>query len=287
MNNSAGYDGETRRKVEIEVRDLHKAFDGKAVLRGVDLTIFEGDTVAIVGGSGCGKTVLLEHILGKLAADRGGITVVDHGSPGDPLRELGSVDGFDIDRIHRHWGVVFQRNALFSGTVYDNIALWLRDVRGLVDEEIRPIARAVLEEVDLPGDDHFLATDQHELSGGMAKRLAIARALAMAPEVMFYDEPTTGLDPTTATNMQDLIYATHNALLPSGVERTTIIITHDKDLLMRIRPRTIMLYEGRVFFDGTFGDFEADRSGIIRPYFDAMPVLNTGRPFNEKPASLP
>ncbi len=268
-------------RVEIEITGLCKSFGDKAVLRGVDLTIHEGDTLAIVGGSGCGKTVLLNHILGQLRPDAGRIAVVDHDDPSEPLRDLGDIGEFEIDRIHKHWGVVFQRNALFSGSVLDNIALWLRDVKRLPEKQIREVARTVLAEVGLRDDDDFLAMDHHELSGGMAKRLAIARALAMNPVVLFYDEPTTGLDPTSAARMHDLIFATHNAIVDSGRERTTIIITHDKDLLTRLRPRTVMLHEGRVRFDGPFEAFERDASDIIRPYFELMPILNIGHPLSE------
>lgn len=260
--------------VEIGIHDLHKAFGDKQVLRGIELGIGAGETVAVVGGSGCGKTVLLNHVLGQLRPDRGYVAVVDHDDPAHPLRRLDEVGELDIDRIHRHWGVVFQKNALFSGTVWDNIALWLREMRNLDDAAIRPIAERVLGVVDLRADDAFLATDQHELSGGMAKRLAIARALAMSPVVLFYDEPTTGLDPATSARMHDLIHATHNERLPSGIHRTTVIITHDKDLLTRLRPRTVMLHEGRVFFDGPYERFAASSSPIIRPYFDLMPLLN-------------
>ncbi|MEQ8663299.1 MAG: ATP-binding cassette domain-containing protein [Gammaproteobacteria bacterium] len=259
---------------EIEVVDLHKAFGDKRVLRGIDLRITAGETIAIVGGSGCGKTVLLNHILGQLRPDRGYVAVVDHADPRAPLCRLDAIGELALERIHHHWGVVFQRNALFSGSVYDNIALWLKETRRLDDATIRPLAQRVLELVDLRSDDAFLATDQHELSGGMAKRLAVARALAMEPVVLFYDEPTTGLDPTTSANMHELIHATHNALLPAGGQRTTVIITHDKDLLTRLRPRTVMLHEGRVFFDGPFAAFAASDSAIVRPYFDLMPLLH-------------
>jgi phospholipid/cholesterol/gamma-HCH transport system ATP-binding protein len=128
--------------------------------------------------------------------------------------------------------------------------------------------------VVLRSDDEFLATDNHDLSGGMAKRLAIARALAMEPVVLFYDEPTTGLDPVNAARMHDLIHATHNTVLPGGLERTTVIVTHDKDLLVRLRPRTVLLHEGRVHFDGPFSAFEQADSEAIRPYFELMPILN-------------
>ena len=261
-------------RIEIKVEALYKTFGDNPVLRGIDLTIHEGETVAIVGGSGCGKTVLLNHILGKLRPDRGHVRVVDHGDPALALRALDELDTFELDRLHQHWGVVFQRNALFSGSVYDNIALWLKEVRQLDDAIIVPIARRSLAAVGLTSDDDFLRMDHLELSGGMAKRLAIARAIAMNPVVLFYDEPTTGLDPASSAQIHDLIHQTHHAQLAGSVARTTIIITHDKDLLLRLRPRTVMLHEGRVFFDGTFTAFESAQSEVIRPYFDQMPVLN-------------
>ena len=173
-----------------------------------------------------------------------------------------------------HWGVVFQRNALFSGTVFDNIALWLREVKDLDDAAIEKVARRVLKAVDLPATDEFLAQPTEGLSGGMAKRLAVARALSMDPATLFYDEPTTGLDPTSAAHVHDLIAATHAETRPGRPPRTTIIITHDKDLLQRLEPRIVLLNEGRVSFDGSLGEFEASSSPVIRPYFELMPSLH-------------
>ncbi len=269
---------------EIRIDGLCKAFGAHRVLTGIDLLIERGEIVAIVGGSGSGKTVLLNHILGRLDPDQGRVLVADHDMDGAPLIDLTALDTMETDRLHTHWGVVFQRNALFSGTVLDNIGLWLSEVRGLEEPEIIGIARTVLTAVDLPDTDDFMATDVNELSGGMAKRLAVARALAMDPEVLFYDEPTTGLDPTTASTMHDLIARTHVAPTRSGKHRTTLIVTHDKDLLRRLQPRTVMLHEGVVFFDGPFADFEGSASPIIRPYFDLMPVLH-GRALD--PRDLP
>ena len=260
--------------VEIRVEGLHKAFDDRRVLRGIDLEIRRGDLVAIVGGSGCGKTVLLNHILGRLRPDAGRVLVADHSQPQAPLVDLATLDDEGLDHIHLHWGVVFQRNALFSGTVFDNIALWLREVKNLGDGKIVPIAHVVLAAVALPGDAEFLRVSTDSLSGGMAKRLAVARALAMDPIVMFYDEPTTGLDPTSAAQIQDLVLATHAERKPGLPERTTVIVTHDKDLLRRLGPRVVMLHEGRVSFDGPFAEFEGSPAPTIRPYFELMPVLH-------------
>ncbi|MEQ8193588.1 MAG: ABC transporter, partial [Rhodospirillales bacterium] len=135
--------------------------------------------------------------------------------------------------------------------------------------------RKSLASVDLPDTDGFLVTAVESLSAGLAERLGVARAMSMEPVVLFYDEPTTGLDPTNASQIQDLILATHEKPGPEGQARTTLIITHDKDLLNRLRPRTVMLHKGRVFFDGPFEDFQASRSPVIRPYFDLMPVLHS------------
>ena len=270
--------------VEISVEGLGKAFGAHQVLSGIDLSVRRGEMIAIVGGSGCGKTVLLNHILGRLEPDIGQVRVADHDLEGAPLVELSTLDTVETDHLHTHWGMVFQKNALFSGTVLENIGLWLSEVRGLEEAAIVEIAQRVLQAVDLPDDDAFMDTDVNELSGGMAKRLAVARALAMDPEVLFYDEPTTGLDPTTASTIHDLIARTHDAPTRSGKPRTTLIVTHDKDLLKRLQPRTVMLHEGVVFFDGPFSDFEASSSPIIRPYFDLMPVLH-GRALD--PRDLP
>jgi len=269
--NNHGDDGDW----EIRIKGLHKAFGAHRVLCGVDLDIRPGEMVAFVGGSGCGKTVLLNHILGQLEADAGTVRVADHDKDGSPLVNLADLTGGEVDRLHTHWGVVFQMNALFSGTVEGNVELWLDEIKHMGDDEMRVIAKRVLAAVSLDNDDAFLATDVNDLSGGMAKRLAVARALAQSPNVIFYDEPTTGLDPTSANQIQDLILATHE----SGADqrRTTVIITHDKDLLNRLQPRTMMLHDGQVHFDGPFCDFANSKSPIIRPYFDRMPVFQQGQ----------
>jgi len=263
--------------IEILIEGLHKSFDCNHILKGIDLTIRRNSIVAIVGGSGCGKTVLLNHILGLLDPDQGRVQVADHDKQGSPLVDLGGLTPNQIDHIHMHWGVVFQKNALFSGSVYENIELWLSEVKNMENREIMPIARKVLEAVALPQDDDFLDRDVYDLSGGMAKRLAVARALAMKPLVIFYDEPTTGLDPTSAAQIHDLIVSTHDEFREAGHDRTTVIITHDKDLLNRLRPRTVMLHEGQVFFDGPLDEFEKSDSPKIRPYFDIMPILQRGQ----------
>ena len=261
------------RPVEIRIEDLHKRLGGQRVLSGVTLEIRQGEIVALVGGSGCGKTVLLNHIIGQLAPDQGRVLVANHELDGAPLIDLATIGEEEMDVIRTHWAVVFQRNALFSGTVYENIALWLREVKNLGELQIRQRARTAAEAVGLDADT-VLEKERDELSGGMAKRVAVARALAMEPLHMFYDEPTTGLDPDHAAQIHNLICTTHKDHRTNGVARTTVVITHDKDLLYRLRPRIVMLYEGRVFFEGPYERFEESASPVVRPYFDHMPVLH-------------
>jgi phospholipid/cholesterol/gamma-HCH transport system ATP-binding protein len=260
-------------QIEIQIEDLHKSFDTHEVLRGIDLDLYSGEIIAIVGSSGCGKTVLLNTILGQYAPDKGVIRILDRTLREWQLKDLSEFGELEIDDIHRHWGVVFQRNALFSGSVFFNIALWLREIKGMDDDSILPITKHSLEAVGLPTDQAFLQSSSNDLSGGMAKRVAIARAISMDPYVFFYDEPTTGLDPTSSANIHDLIYSIHNMVPENGSRKTSIIITHDKDLLNRLRPRTMMLYQGKVHFDGPFEEFEASTSDVIRPYFKLMPIL--------------
>lgn len=258
--------------LEIRTEDLHKSFGSNHVLRGINLDIHRGEILAIVGGSGCGKTVLLEHLIGHMHPDQGRVFVADHDRENAPLTDLAPLDDQAMDHIRTHWAVVFQRNALFSGTVYENIALWLREVRHLDEDEIRRRARVAVDAVGL-NPDTVLVKEREDLSGGMAKRVAVARALAMEPILMFYDEPTTGLDPHHAAQIHDLICHTHRQEQQADLQRTTAIITHDKDLLHRLRPRIVMLHDGLVFFDGPYKAFEQSDSPVIRPYFDLMPVL--------------
>lgn len=257
---------------EIHLENLQKSFADRHVLQGIDLTIDRGQIVAMVGSSGCGKTVLLEHMIGNLQPDRGHVWIANHESPKALLMDLATLDDTQMDQIRIHWAVVFQRNALFSGTVYENIALWLREIKRLDEQKIRDIAAAAVDAVGLSADT-ILEVHRDDLSGGMAKRVAVARAMAMDPAIMFYDEPTTGLDPQHASQIHDLICRTHLRQRAPGTPQTTFIITHDKDLLHRLQPRVVMLHKGRIFFDGPYHDFKKSTSPIIQPYFGYMPQL--------------
>ena len=234
--------------------------------------------IAIVGGSGTGKTTLLRHIVGLEHPDQGRVLLADHESVGSPLVDLATLDPETMERIERHWAVVFQGNALLAGrSVEANISLPLREVQRLDESTIRGKVREAVREVALD-PEKVLDLAVEELSGGMAKRVAIARALAMDPILLLYDEPTTGLDPQVAEQIQFLIESTHNKKTASGFPRTSVFITHDKDLLYRLRPRIIMLDRAHIVFDGTYDDFQNSDSPIIRPYFDLMPRLHSRTP---------
>ncbi|MGH7241873.1 MAG: ABC transporter ATP-binding protein [Phycisphaerales bacterium] len=261
---------------EVAIEGVHKSFGENIVLAGIDLTIDRGEMVAIVGPSGGGKTVLLKHIMGSLAPDRGTVRVADHEQPDSPLMNLAELAEEQMDEIRVHWAVVFQRNALFGGTVFENLALWPCEIKRMSEEQILPVAKKALEDVGL-NPDEVMQTEREALSGGMAKRVAIARALVMNPLLILYDEPTAGLDPETAAQIQDLIARTHREKTPQNVARTSIIVTHDTELLRRLQPRVTMLSEGRIYFDGTFDEFTASELALIAPYLHQMPLLHDRR----------
>ena len=268
--------GSDARTVEVRCEDVHVSFEELKVLQGVDLEIRSGELVALVGGSGCGKTVLLQCILRNLRPQSGRVWIADHEREGAPLVDVHRLKDSRMDGVRRHWAVVFQRNALFSGTVLDNVGLWLREIERLEDEdEIRRRTVRALEAVGFRPDDTLLSKQRDELSGGMQKRVAVARAIAMDPLLVFYDEPTTGLDPSLAEQVHDLIESVHESRHEeTGARRTTLIITHDKDLLYRLEPRVVLLHEGKVHFDGSYREFSESTSPVVKPYFDLMPELH-------------
>jgi phospholipid/cholesterol/gamma-HCH transport system ATP-binding protein len=261
--------------LEIKVEDLHKSFGENHVLCGISLQIKRGELVAIVGASGSGKTVFLQHLIGHFRPDSGKVMVADHETEGAPLVDLATLDDDAMDRLRRHWALVFQKNALFTGTVYNNIALGLIDIKGMAEPEINKRVHDVIASVGLD-PEHVPQLDRDELSGGMAKRVAIARALSLEPLLVFYDEPTTGLDPEHAEQIQDLIKDV-NSKSDQKTPKTTVIVTHDMSLLSRLKPRIVMLHDGKVLFDGDLESFKKCESPVMRPYLEMMPMLH-GRP---------
>jgi phospholipid/cholesterol/gamma-HCH transport system ATP-binding protein len=269
---------------EIVVEGLRKSFRGKPVLAGIDLPVRAGELVAIVGGSGCGKTVLLKLIMAHYPPDAGRVLVADHEAPpgpggAPPLVDMSTLDEAGLDRIRTHWAIVFQRNALVTGDVLHNLSVLPREVKGMSDAQVLPLARKALADVGLD-PDAVMHRDREELSGGMAKRVAVARAIVMDPVIIMYDEPTAGLDPEMSAQIHELIGATHRtqpsfASGGNGARRTSIVVTHDTELLRRLRPRIVMLNGGRVLFDGSFDEFVRSADPHVRPYVAQMPGIHS------------
>ncbi len=235
----------------IEIIDLHKSFNGHPVLRGVNLQIHKGEAHVIIGRSGCGKSVLLKHIIGLLRPDKGDVVV-------DGLT-LSRLKRREMYRVRRKIGMLFQNSALFdSMTVEENIALGVREHRMFPEAEIRDRVAELLEMVGLPGIQHMYPA---ELSGGMRKRVALARALMMQPEYVLYDEPTTGLDPIMADSINELMIRINEAM---GV--TSVVVTHDMASAYKVGDKMSMLEEGKVIFTGTPEEIQASDNPIIQQF---------------------
>ena len=222
----------------ISVNGLWKAFGEKEVLRGIQLEIPEGTTFVVLGASGSGKTVLLKHVIGLLKPDRGNVTVDG--------TDVSALSGRELTEARRVFGMVFQGAALFdSMTVFDNVAFPVRErERRIPHDELRSRVVESLRVVDL-GDD-VLALWPSQLSGGMRKRVALARALVANPRIVLYDEPTTGLDPITTNSVDSMIL---QAKQRRGV--TSMVISHDIASAFRVADRLAVLYDGRIAAQGT------------------------------------
>jgi phospholipid/cholesterol/gamma-HCH transport system ATP-binding protein len=237
-------------KPKIELKGVKKRFGPKVVLDGVDLTINEGDSIVVIGGSGSGKSVTIKCVLGILRADAGRISIDGE----DVTRMRGS----KRDAVLRKFGMLFQGGALFDSLpVWENVAFGLIQGRGVRRARARDIALEKLAKVGLGSEVASLSPA--ELSGGMQKRVGLARAIAADPEIIFFDEPTTGLDPIMADVINELIHTTVRDL---GV--TAVSITHDMASARKISNRIAMIYKGKIIWDGLTKDI--DNSG--NPYVD-------------------
>jgi phospholipid/cholesterol/gamma-HCH transport system ATP-binding protein len=244
--------------MSIELRDVHRTFGKNDVLRGIDLEVVEGETLSLIGSSGSGKSVLLKHIVGLITPDRGEVLVDD--------KNVNQLDVEELNVLRRDVGYVFQFAALFdSMSIADNIAMGLRRVPGLYEEEIVARVRECLALVDL---DNVEERYPSELSGGMVKRVGLARAIATRPKYLLYDEPTTGLDPATATVIDRLIIRMKEDL---GV--TGIVITHDMQSAFRISDRIAMLHEGRLRVIGTVREIQESDDLFLRAFIEGRPEL--------------
>ncbi|MBN1894403.1 ABC transporter ATP-binding protein [bacterium] len=237
----------------IEIKRIKKSFGGKPVLKGISLDIPEKKATVLIGRSGCGKTVLLRILIGLLRPDEGQVLV-----DGEDMAGLSRKALF---RARRKFGMLFQSAALFdSMTVGENISLALREHTDLSKTEI---AEKVREKLDLVGLEGVEDRMPSELSGGMKKRVGLARALIMDPRYVLYDEPTTGLDPETADAINELIGGTGRRL---GI--TSVVVTHDLVSARRIGDRFAMISEGHIVFDGTPEGFQACQKPAVRRFIN-------------------
>ena len=237
----------------IQIENLRKSFGEKEVLAGVNLNIPKGESLVIIGRSGCGKSVLLKHINGLVTADSGTIKVF-----GD---EWGVIKGKQIPEIRKKIGMLFQSAALLDSlTVAENVGLGLKESFGLVGNELDSIVQEKLEMVGMSGTDDLSPAS---LSGGMRKRVGLARAIATNPDIVLYDEPTTGLDPITADMINDLILELHNKL-----DITSISVTHDMIAAYKTAERIVMLYDGVVQYEGTPEEIKNSGNEIVDQFIN-------------------
>jgi phospholipid/cholesterol/gamma-HCH transport system ATP-binding protein len=240
----------------IQFQNLYKAFGDNQVLAGLTLEVRDGETMVIIGYSGTGKSVALKHIVGLLQPDAGDV-IVDG-------QALSTLERAALNVLRRDIGYVFQFAALFdSMTVADNVAIGLRR-QPLNDEEINERVAEALAVVDLTGAGELYPA---ELSGGMRKRVGIARAIALRPRYILYDEPTTGLDPVTSAVINRLMVRTRERLGVTGV-----VVTHDMRSAYAVGDRIAMLYEGRIRQVGTVAEVQATQDPVVRQFIEGRPT---------------
>ncbi len=238
----------------IRMQHITKGFEDVVVLDDVSLDICEGETLAVIGRSGSGKSVLMKHIIGLLKPDKGRVTVDDV--------DINQVSYRDVRRVRRKFGVLFQGGALFdSMTAFENVAFPLRTFTDDADAVIRKRVKACLEMVNLAdiGDK-----TPSELSGGMQKRVALARAIALEPKYIIYDEPTSGLDPETSNRIDELIKS-----LTEQMNVTSIVITHDMHSVLAIADRVAFVHSGRIHWSGTIDELHSSDDDVLMEFVRA------------------
>lgn len=244
----------------ISLRNVYKAFGSKHVLSGFSLDVEEGETVAIIGFSGAGKSVAIKHIVGLLMPDKGDVIVDGLNVP--------TLSRPELYQLRARIGYVFQFAALFDSlTIGENVAMGLRKQEGLTEAEINERVHEALELVDLPD---VAQQSPAELSGGMRKRVGIARAIALRPKYILYDEPTTGLDPVTSAVIDDLMVRMERQLGVTGV-----VITHDMRSAYTVANRIAMLYEGKVRQFGTVDEIKNTTDPVVRQFIEGRAELAT------------
>ena len=239
----------------IEVRDLKKKFGAQQVLNGVTFRIEPGDSVVVIGRSGCGKSVLLKHLIGLIRPDSGEIIIDDD--------HLNALDERSLLEVRRKFGMLFQSAALFDSlNVAENISFVLRRERKLSDKEITERVEEVLEMVELPGTQNKKPS---ELSGGMRKRVGLARAIIYKPEILLYDEPTTGLDPVVSDSIDQLIIRVREKL-----KITTVVVTHDTRSMRRVGQRILMMEGGTIYAAGTPEEIFSSKDPVVHRFVNGI-----------------
>ncbi len=246
----------------IKVVDLHKSFGNNKVLRGVNLHLKERETLVIIGQSGCGKSVLLKHIMGLLKPDSGKVYV-------DGV-DITVLDEPELHKITRKFGMLFQGTALFDSlTVGENVSFGLERYTNYSKEKIKELVRENLAKVGLRGIEHLMP---FELSGGMRKRVGLARAIAYNPDIILYDEPSTGIDPIRADAINDLIIR-----MKKEMNASELIITHDMVSAYKVADRIGMLYEGTIIEMGTPEEIKNTKNPVVRQFIHGSaegPIVN-------------
>ncbi|HTD87229.1 MAG TPA: ABC transporter ATP-binding protein [Candidatus Binatia bacterium] len=239
----------------IEVRHLQKSFSGHRVLDSVNMRIEKGESVIIIGRSGGGKSVLLKHLIGLLHPEHGEVLVDG--------QNIVRMNERELIEVRRKFGMLFQGAALFdSMTVAENIGFALQRQRKCSDKEVRETVSEALEMVELAGIENKLPS---ELSGGMRKRVGLARAIVYRPQILLYDEPTTGLDPVISDSIDQLIISIQRKL-----KVTSVVVTHDMRSARRIGQRIFMLYHGKIYAEGTPDEIFASQDPVVNHFVNGI-----------------
>ncbi|MBW2275260.1 MAG: ABC transporter ATP-binding protein [Deltaproteobacteria bacterium] len=245
----------------VELRGIHKAFDGHAVLNGADLAVRRGEVLTILGGSGTGKSVMIKHMIGLLRPDRGSVWV-----EGEEVTRRSEREWFEV---RRRFGYVFQGAALFDSlNVYENVAYPLREHLRWKEAAVAERVASRLDAVGLAGSEGKMPA---ELSGGMRKRVGVARAIALEPKVILYDEPTTGLDPANSRRIGEMIVN-----LQERLDVTSVVVTHELELCFAVSDRVVMLDGGRIVTGGEPEDFRRSDHPSVREFLGGGEMAATG-----------
>lgn len=244
----------------IEIRNIHKKFGSLTVLNGLSMTFNKGENTVILGKSGTGKSVLIKHIVRLLEPDAGSVLVNGF--------DIGEYNRQELDDYRKRLGFLFQSAALYdSFSVFENIAFPLRRHLNLTENEIRVKVEEALSWVSL---SEAIEKNPSELSGGMKKRVGLARSLILNPEIMLYDEPTTGLDPITSSEISDLILKLQHQFGTTG-----IIVTHDMPCAFKVADRTIILHEGSIIYDGKINGITNSNNEFVRQFYESSLAQKT------------